>query len=127
MNEESFSDSVATIQDLKDVVERFAQERDWERYHTPKNLAGSVAIEAAELLERFQWLTPEESLDLKNDPDQKKAVAEEIADVLSYLLNLCLKLDVDLAKEFVEKFHKNALKYPVGKNCPARVESSRTR
>lgn len=126
MKEERLSDSVATIQDLKDVVERFAQERDWERYHTPKNLAGSVAIEAAELLERFQWLTPEESLDLKNDPVQKKAVAEEIADVLSYLLNLCLKLDVDLAKEFVEKFHKNALKYPVGKNCPARVESSRT-
>ncbi len=126
MKEERLSDSVATIQDLKDVVERFAQERDWERYHTPKNLAGSVAIEAAELLERFQWLTPEESLDLKNDPVQKKAVAEEIADVLSYLLNLCLKLDVDLAKEFVEKFHKNALKYPVGKNCPARVESNRT-
>ncbi len=127
MKEERLSDSVATIQDLKDVVERFAQERGWERYHTPKNLAGSVAIEAAELLERFQWLTPEESLELKNDPVQKKAVAEEIADVLSYLLNLCLKLDVDLTQEFFEKFRKNALKYPVGKNCPARVESSRTR
>jgi len=127
LEEKRFSDSVTTIQELKDVVAKFAQERGWERYHTPKNLAGSVAIEAAELLERFQWLTPEESIDVKNDPVKKKAVAEEIADVASYLLNLCLKLDVDLAKEFVEKFQKNALKYPVGKDCPARVESNRTR
>jgi len=84
------SDSVTTIQELKDIVVRFAQERGWERYHTPKNLACSVAVEAAELLERFQWLTPEESFDVKNDPVKKKAVAEEIADVTSYLLNLCL-------------------------------------
>ena len=116
MNEPQYSDSVTKIDELKKLVVQFAADRSWEKYHTPKNLASSVAIEAAELVECFQWLTPEESYGLKNDPEKKKAVAEEICDVASYLLNLCAKLDVDLASEFVKKLEKNALKYPIREN-----------
>ncbi|MBQ1278330.1 MAG: nucleotide pyrophosphohydrolase, partial [Thermoguttaceae bacterium] len=78
-----FSDSTSTVDDLKRLVVRFAEERDWGRFHTPKNLAASVAIEAAELLERFQWLTPEESFAAKDDPAALNAIAEEVADVAS--------------------------------------------
>ena len=114
MNTEEFNDSKTTVDDLKRIVDRFVAERHWERYHTPKNLASSAAIEAAELMECFQWLTPEESYDVKRDPAKKQAIAEEICDVVSYLLSLCLQLDVDLASEFVKKYEKNARKYPVG-------------
>ena len=107
-----FSDATSTVDDLKRLVVRFAEERDWGRFHTPKNLAASVAIEAAELLERFQWLTPEESIAVKDDPEALNAVAEEIADVASYLLNLCDKLGVDFASAFAAKMRKNAEKYP---------------
>lgn len=107
-----FSDATSTVADLKRLVVRFAEERDWGRFHTPKNLAASVAIEAAELLERFQWSTPEESFAVKDDPEALNAVAEEIADVASYLLNLCDKLGVDFASAFAAKMRKNAEKYP---------------
>jgi len=107
-----FSDETTTVADLKSLVVRFAEERDWGRFHTPKNLAASVAIEAAELLERFQWSTPEESFAVKDDPEALNAVAEEIADVASYLLNLCDKLGVDFASAFAAKMRKNAEKYP---------------
>lgn len=113
MNDSSYNDSVTTIDDLKRVVVDFANERDWDKYHTPKNLATSAAIEAGELMECFQWLTPEESYALKDDPVKKQAAAEEICDVVSYLLDLCVKLDVDLASEFIKKTRKNAIKYPV--------------
>ena len=107
-----FSDSATTVDDLKRLVVRFAEERDWGRFHTPKNLAASVAIEAAELLERFQWLTPEESVAVKDDSKALNAVAEEIADVASYLFNLCDKLGLDFASIFAAKMRKNAEKYP---------------
>ncbi|MBQ7814762.1 MAG: nucleotide pyrophosphohydrolase [Thermoguttaceae bacterium] len=107
-----FSDATTTVADLKRLVVRFAEERDWSRFHTPKNLAASVVIEAAELLERFQWSTPEESFAVKDDPEALNAVAEEIADVASYLFNLCDKLGVDFASAFAAKMRKNAEKYP---------------
>lgn len=107
-----FSDERTALAELKRLVADFAAERDWERFHTPKNLAASVAIEAAELLERFQWLTPEESAAVKDDAAQKNAVAEEISDVLSYLLNLADRLEIDVAAAFADKMRKNAEKYP---------------
>ena len=107
-----YSDATTTVADLKRLVVRFAEERDWGRFHTPKNLAASVAIEAAELLERFQWSTPEESFAAKDDPEALNAIAEEIADVASYLFNLCDKLGVDFASAFAAKMRKNAEKYP---------------
>lgn len=107
-----WTDRTTTVAELKAAVERFAAERCWERYHTPKNLAVSAAIEAAELLECFQWLTPAEAESL--DEEARRHAGEEIADVLSYLLGLCTKLDIDLSAAFEDKMRKNALKYPAG-------------
>ena len=105
-------DDVTTLTDLMNIADRFVQERGWADYHTPKNLALSVVIEAAELLEIFQWKTPEESYGLKAEPVLKEHIGEEMADVLAYLLNLAQSLDIDLSDAFVEKMKKNAVKYP---------------
>lgn len=96
---------------LRDAQRRFAAERDWDQFHTPKNLAAALAVEAAELLEPFQWLTAEESARLT--PEQLAAVQEEMADVLLYLVRLADKLDVDLIAAARDKILRNALKYPV--------------
>ncbi len=86
MNREKSSgdlkDSEAVLQHLKDRMAEFIRQRDWERYHTPKNISMSIAIEAAELMEIFQWLTPEESTALKNDPKKFQHIKEEIADII---------------------------------------------
>lgn len=99
-----------TIAALQGLVDRFAQERDWDRFHSPKNLAMSVAIEAAEIMELFQW-SPGEPIEgpLAND----SALAEELADVLSYLLRLASVTGIDLASALQAKMLKNAIKYPV--------------
>ncbi len=101
------------VTDLRDRLRRFAAERDWDQFHSPKNLAAALAVEAAELLEPFQWLTGEESRRL--DPAQLAAVRDEMADVLLYLVRLADKLDVDLVAAAREKIGKNGEKYPVGK------------
>ena len=95
---------------LRDRLRRFAAERDWEQFHTPKNLAMSAAIESAELMEHFQWLTPEQSRALP--PAQRSEVAHEIADVLLYLVRLADMLDIDPVAAAHEKIGLNALKYP---------------
>lgn len=105
-------DDTMTLKDLMKVSNRFVQERNWEEYHTPKNLAMSVAIEAAELMEIFQWKTAEESHHLKDDPAIKEHLGEEISDVLAYLLNLAQSLEIDLSEAFLDKMKKNAAKYP---------------
>ncbi len=99
---------------LREALRRFAAERDWEPYHSPKNLAAALSVEAAELLEHFQWLTEEDSRTLP--PDARQRVAEEMADVLLYLVRLADKLDVDLAAAAVAKIARNAQKYPVEKS-----------
>lgn len=96
---------------LRDVIRAFARERRWERYHTPKNLVMALLVEAAELQEPFQWLTPEESVSLS--PEQREAVRQEMADVLIYLIQLADVLDVDLVAAARDKLALNALKYPV--------------
>ena len=92
------------------AIRAFAQERDWDQFHTPKNLAMGVAIEAAELMEEFHWLTPEQSRALA--PEQLQAVRHEMADVLVYLVLLADKLGVDLLAAAAEKISLNAAKYP---------------
>jgi len=88
----------------------FAAERDWEQFHSPKNLAAAMCVEAGEVLEHFQWITEEESRAL---PDEKRAqVAHELADVFLYLVRLADKLDVDLIEAAREKLRINAEKYP---------------
>jgi NTP pyrophosphatase (non-canonical NTP hydrolase) len=91
-------------------VREFAAERDWDRFHSPKNLSMALAAEAGELLELFQWLTEEQSAAL--DPEKLANVRHELADVLIYLLRLADKLGVDLLDAAAEKIELNALKYP---------------
>lgn len=99
------------LQSLTQSLRDFAKERDWEQFHSPKNLASALTVEAAELLEHFQWLTEEQS---RNLPVQKKAdVAAEAADVFLYLLQLCDKLQIDLVEAARLKLIVNAAKYPV--------------
>jgi NTP pyrophosphatase (non-canonical NTP hydrolase) len=101
------------LADLRARLRRFAGARDWQPFHTPKNLAAALAVEAAELLEHFQWLTPEESARL---PRATRAeVAAEIADVLLYLIRLADVLDIDLVPAARRKLRINARKYPVKK------------
>ena len=89
----------------------FARERNWGQFHSPKNLAAALAVEAAELLEHFQWLTEDQSRKLS--PDKQSAVALEAADVLLYLIQLADKLDIDLLHAAAKKIALNRLKYPV--------------
>lgn len=88
----------------------FARERDWEQFHSPKNLAMALAGEAGELLEHFQWLTEAQSAAL--DPDKRRAVAHELADILNYLVRLAERLDIDLIAAADEKLAINAARYP---------------
>jgi len=102
-----------SLESLKEKIAAFVAERDWEQFHNPKNLAMSVAIEAAEVMEHFQWLTPEQASALP--AGTRDEVALECADVLLYLLRLCDKLDIDLAAAASRKLVLNAQKYPVEK------------
>nr|WP_295777012.1 nucleotide pyrophosphohydrolase [Rhodoferax sp.] len=96
---------------LVDALRAFAHARDWEQFHTPKNLACALSVEASELLEHFQWLTDAQSQSLA--PDKQQEVAAEAADVFLYLLQLCDKLDIDLIAAAKAKMLVNAQKYPV--------------
>ncbi len=98
---------------LRDALREFAAERDWDQFHSPKNLASALNVEAAELLEIFQWLTEAESRHLS--AEQLTRAREEMADVLNYLVRLADKLDVNLMDAAREKIQKNALKYPADK------------
>ncbi len=99
-----------SLDELRERQRRFAAERDWEQFHQPKNLAMSVAIEAAEIMEHFQWLTADQSASL--DAAARREVGHEIADVLLYLVRLADVLDIDMAVAAREKIALNALKYP---------------
>lgn len=99
------------MEELRERLRAFARERDWEQFHSPKNLAMALSVEAAELLERFQWLTEKQSKELK--AKDRAAVAEEMADVLIYLTLLADKLGIDLLTESHKKVTRNSRRYPV--------------
>jgi NTP pyrophosphatase (non-canonical NTP hydrolase) len=102
------------IESFRSKLRLFAEERDWDKFHSPKNLAAALSVEAAELLEHFQWLTESESAAL---PAEKRLeVSEEIADVLLYLIRIADKLEIDLGLAAERKLLKNAEKYPVEKS-----------
>ena len=105
-------DSTATVAALRELMAAFVAERDWRQFHTPKNLAMSLAIEAAELMEHFQWLTPEQSRAVAHSPDRLAAAGEELADVVCYALALANELGLDLSDAVRAKMAKNAVKYP---------------
>ena len=102
-----------TIASLSGLLRQFAAERDWEQFHTPKNLVMALTGEVGELTELFQWLTPAESADIMADDEMAVRVREEIADVLAYLLRLADVLAIDLDSALTDKIAKNAAKYPV--------------
>jgi dCTP diphosphatase len=99
------------LDDLRDALRRFADERDWAQFHSPKNLACALSVEAGELLERFQWLSEERSRMLSDA--ERAAVGAEVADVFLYLLQLADKLDLDLVDAAKKKLAINAEKYPI--------------
>jgi NTP pyrophosphatase (non-canonical NTP hydrolase) len=107
------SDETTTIADLRRAIESFVAERDWQPFHSPKNLAMSLAIEAAELMEHFQWITIEESRAVARDKAKRAAAGEELADVLAYVLAMANALQLDLATTFRDKLAGNAERYPV--------------
>jgi NTP pyrophosphatase (non-canonical NTP hydrolase) len=100
--------------ELRDALRAFTRAREWDRYHTPKNLAMALIVEAAELAEHFQWLTAEESQSLRHGA-KREEIRDELADVLIYLIELADTLDIDLAAAARAKIEKNALKDPVEK------------
>ncbi|GAA3497781.1 nucleotide pyrophosphohydrolase [Streptomyces albogriseolus] len=91
----------------------FAAARNWQPYHTPKNLVAALGVEAAELQEIFQWLTPEESARVMDDPDTAHRVTDEVADVLAYLLQFCEVLGVDPLAALADKIERNEHRFPV--------------
>jgi NTP pyrophosphatase (non-canonical NTP hydrolase) len=95
---------------LRDKLRAFAEARDWNQFHSPKNLSMALMVEVAELMEHFQWLTEAQSLDLA--AENRHAVSEELADILLYLVRLSDKLGVDLLEAALHKLEKNAVKYP---------------
>jgi len=105
-------DSTTTLATLKDALRRFTAEREWEPFHSPKNLSMGVAVEAAELMEHFLWLDGDASRRVGNDPAKLGEVADEMADVACHLLNLSNVLGIDLSDAVLAKIAKNAVKYP---------------
>jgi NTP pyrophosphatase (non-canonical NTP hydrolase) len=103
--------AAGALEDLRDALRQFAADRDWDQFHSPKNLATALTVEAAELLEHFQWLKDGSAAELT--PGKIGQVREELADVLLYLVRLADKLDVDLVVAARDKLEVNARKYPV--------------
>ncbi len=102
------------LNQLKLMMREFADTRDWNQFHSPKNLAMALSVEAAELLEHFQWLTQEQSKNLSDE--QLEKVSQELADTLLYLVRLADKLDIDLLSAAQNKMRLNNEKYPVEKS-----------
>jgi NTP pyrophosphatase (non-canonical NTP hydrolase) len=112
MTDPDRTDSTTTVAELRRLVAQFVDRRDWRQFHSPKNLSMSLAIEAAELMEHFQWLTVDESRGVAGQPDKLAEVADELADVLSYTLAMANELGLDLSTAVRHKMTKNERKYP---------------
>ncbi len=106
------SDSETTIAQLRQTIDDFVDRRDWHQFHSPKNLAMSMAIEAAELMEHFQWISAEQSRAAADQPERLAAIAEELADVLCYALAMANELKLDVSSAVLQKMAKNEQKYP---------------
>ncbi len=109
------TDSVTTISDLKARVLAFVRERDWEQFHSPKNLSMALAAEAGELMEHFLWATPEQSRAIALEPSKRGKIADELADVVIYALEFANMTGLDVAGAIEAKMTANAAKYPVEK------------
>jgi dCTP diphosphatase len=112
----ALSDSVTTLADLKARVLAFVRARDWEQFHSPKNLSMALAAESGELMEHFLWATPEQSAAIARDPAKRQKIADEIADVVIYALEFANTTGLDLSAAIEAKMAANAVKYPVEKS-----------
>ncbi|MEV5603904.1 nucleotide pyrophosphohydrolase [Streptomyces sp. NPDC052299] len=101
------------VRTLQRRLAAFADARDWGPYHNPKNLASALSVEAAELLEIFQWLTPEQSARVMEDAERAPRVADEVADVLAYLLQFCEVVGIDVLAALAAKIERNESRFPV--------------
>ncbi len=106
-------DLTTTVAALREAMRRFVAERDWEQFHSPKNLVMGLSVEAAELMEHFLWVDNGESRRAADEPARRSDIADEMADVALYLLALSNTLDIDLSDAIAAKLTKTALKYPV--------------
>ena len=109
------NDSIATVARLRKAVAEFIRERDWEQFHSPKNLSMAIAAEAAELMEPLLWVTPEESAAIMGRPAKRAALQDELADIVVYCLEFANQTNIDLASAIRAKMARNAEKYPVEK------------
>ena len=107
------TDDRTTVADLRRMMADFVRQRDCEQFHDPKNLSASIAIEAAELMEHFQWLRSDELEALRRDPSAVDAIGEELADVVAFVLSFANAMNIDIASTLARKMEKNARKYPV--------------
>ena len=108
----SKNDGNTVVEELIDNVREFLRERKWEKYHNPKDLAESICIEAAELLQIFQWISPQESEQFKNDPSKVQRIKEELADITIYCLSIANTLNIDLTRAILDKIEQIKTKYP---------------
>jgi NTP pyrophosphatase (non-canonical NTP hydrolase) len=108
----SDSDAITTVAELKKLIADFVAERDWSQFHSPKNVSMALAIEVAELMEHFQWLSTDASRRIADDPEKRSEVAEELADVVGYSFALANELGIDVSSAMRAKMVKNAQKYP---------------
>ncbi|HEX4414755.1 MAG TPA: nucleotide pyrophosphohydrolase [Lacipirellulaceae bacterium] len=106
------SDADTTVAELRKLIADFVAEREWSQFHAPKNVSMALAVEAAELMEHFQWMTIEESRELPNDPQKLADVGEELADVIGYSFALANELGLDVSSAIRAKMVKNVEKYP---------------
>lgn len=106
------NDKTTKISRLKSLVGKFVRERDWEKFHSPKNLAMSISVEAAELMEIFQWLDTKEAALLLKKPKKAEHIKEELADILIYLISFCNLNKIDLAAIVADKLRKNKARFP---------------
>ena len=119
MNSMRNSDSDTTLSHLREEVRKFAQERDWDQFHSPKNLGMSIAIEAAEIMEHFQWYSNEMSVESIKEVATRNQVADELADVLIYCLLLANQADIDISSAVQNKLERNKGRYPIGSMPPS--------
>lgn len=107
--ENEITDDDTSISILKSLMAKFVHDRNWEKYHVPKNLAMSIAIETSELMEHFQWVD-------NFNGENIKEIKEEVADIFAYLLSFCNCLSIDISTEFIHKMRKNELRFPPSNN-----------
>ena len=105
-------DASTTVQELIKLVDDFVAERNWEPFHDPKNLSTSIAIEAAELMEHFQWLRSDQLSSIREDKEAMGQIGEELADIMAYVVSFASTMGIDISAALEDKMRKNAVKYP---------------